>query len=101
MERVAVYTRTNDLKYVTWLGLIERSHAIELGEKCKSVRLAISSYAFETEEFGREWVEIDNGQSLQGCYVHSLEGVFAVIDEGQPRIVKPKYSMAGAHNGKY
>lgn len=99
--RVGVYERSGDIKYVDWLGVIERIHAINLGRKCVSVKLMMDSYAFGTEMIGLQWTEIGSGQYLQGCYIPSLEGVFAVVEEGQPKVIEQKYSMAGAHSGKY
>lgn len=99
--RVGVYQRSGEIRYVDWLGVIERAHALNLGSKCVSVKLRMDSFAYGVETFGLEWTEIGNGKFLQGCYVPSLEGVFAVIEEGAPKVVEQKYSMAGAHSGKY
>jgi hypothetical protein len=98
---IGVYTRTKDVEFTNWLGTIERNHAIEISDKCIPVRLAIDSYSFHSEEFGIEWIELENGTFIQGCYVPALKGAFVVVEEGKPKLITQKYSMAGAHSGKY
>jgi hypothetical protein len=100
-ELIGIHTRANDVEYVNWLGTIERTHAIGISHHCSPVRLMLSSYAFNSEEFGIEWIDVENGTFVQGCYVPSLKGVFVVVEEGRPRIVAQKYSMSGAYSGKY
>jgi hypothetical protein len=99
--RIGVYRRSGELDYVDWLGVIERIHAINLGGKCVSVKLAIDSFAKGESEFGLKWTDLDDHCFIQGCYIPSLNGVFAVVEEGEPKIVQQQYSMAGAHKGKY
>lgn len=101
VEFIGIRTRANDVVFANWLGTIERIHAIGIYEQCAPVKLTISAYSVGSEEFGTEWIEVENGAFVQGCYVHSLKGVFIVVEGGRPRIVAQKYSMSGAHSGKY
>ncbi len=101
IERIGVYRRNGELEYVDWFGVLERAHAINLGSHCISVKLAIDSFAKGDSEFGLSWTELSENSFLQGCFIPALNGVFAVVEEGEPKVVEQKYSMAGAHEGKY
>ncbi len=99
--RIGVYRRNRALEYVDWLGVIERVHAANLGERCIPVKLEIDSFAKGDSEFGLTWTELNDNCFIQGCFIPTLNGVFAVVEEEEPKVVEQRYSMAGAHRGKY
>lgn len=76
-HEVGYYTRSGQIRFVPWLGFIDRNEARSL-RGGSPVRLAdISRIAWEGQ-LGTQWRHIKEDECVQGCLTRS--GAYAVLD---------------------
>lgn len=94
-EGVGILRRDGEVGYFTWLGFIELDEAVLL-EGAVPVKLAVVAYSLR-DYMPADWVDLDKktGEMIQGCFVGT--GVYAVVKEGVPRIVR-RTRKEGQHN---
>ena len=79
---IGVITKDGDYKHFGWLGFIEIHDARDLPD-ARPVKLFANAY--RNDELGR-WTELSVQEAIMGCW--QAGGVWAVLYEGQLRIVK-------------
>ena len=84
-ELVGVYEKSGRITQLRFLGFIPLGSARWLGKRVKPVRLAVERYSSEGRDGLYNWVELSEGEYIQGCIFDN--GVFAVIQGGKPRVV--------------
>ena len=83
---VGILKRDGEVGYFSWLGFIERDKAVVL-EGAVPVKLEVVAYSLR-DGMPAEWIDLDrvSGEIIQGGFVGN--GVYAVIESGEPRIVR-------------
>ena len=82
-ETIGVYRKDGELSYYRFMGFVEREDTA-LMTGAKPVKLNVASYS-EQDSFPADWTPVPNGFAIQGCMIG--RGVYAVVENGVPRIV--------------
>lgn len=86
-ELVEVYQKSGRVRSVRFLGFIALDSAKWFRKnEATPVRIRVTHLSAETSKGLYDWTELREGEFVQGCIIHG--GVFAVIFNGKPRVVK-------------
>ena len=85
-EVVGILRRDGEISYLKWLGFVERTDAANW-LSAVSVKIDVVAYSIK-DCMPAYWIDLDRGtgEMIQGCYVGT--GVYAVTEQGVPRVVK-------------
>lgn len=81
---VPVLKKDGDFERVKWLGFIDVEDAKVL-RQAKPVKLDIRHYSVAPGTWPK-WRDVGSDKAVQGCLIAS--GVYAVVQDGAPRLVK-------------
>jgi hypothetical protein len=83
-EYLPVLTRTGDFERIKWLGFIDLDDAQKINGAVP-VKLDIHQYSTSVGLMPK-WRHMREDMAVQGCL--TILGVYAVADDGRPRMVK-------------